>query len=362
MLQLIVSAAVLLLAMPPPSAQDTPGDGGGSITVRWDLPVRAGDLQGLTLERSADGGEFGTAAKLLPDATSYADEDVEDGVRYSYRLVAVYPDTSYASAASEAAASSPQWFATRRLNVLIGVALFCGIVLWFISKAKRGVKLYVRRIAGLEAVDEAVGRATEMGREILYVPGTGYVEDIATIASMNLLAEIAKKAATYGTKLRVPNRDPIVYTVAREVVKGAFAEAGRPDAFDAETVFFVVRNALAYAAAVDGIMLREKPATNFFMGMFGAESLILAETGSTTGAIQIAGSDAVTQLPFFVTTCDYTLIGEELYAASAYISREPLMLGALKGQDWGKFVIMTLLVLMSAAALVFRAPVTGLFD
>ena len=45
------------------------------------------------------------------------------------------------------------------------------------------------------------------------------------------------------------------------------------------------------------------------------------------------------QLPFFIAACDYTLIGEELYAASAYLSREPLLLGSLKGQDWMKIVL-----------------------
>ena len=64
-----------------------------------------------------------------------------------------------------------------------------------------------------------------------------------------------------------------------------------------------------------------------------AESLILAETGNLAGSIQIAGTDEASQLPFFVTACDYTLIGEELYAASAYLAREPLLLGALKAQD-----------------------------
>ncbi|GAH92313.1 unnamed protein product, partial [marine sediment metagenome] len=66
-----------------------------------------------------------------------------------------------------------------------------------------------------------------------------------------------------------------------------------------------------------------------------AESLIMAETGAQTGAFQIAGTDSVLQLPFFVTACDYTLIGEELYAASAYLSHEPLLLGSLKAQDYG---------------------------
>jgi len=81
------------------------------------------------------------------------------------------------------------------------------------------------------------------------------------------------------------------------------------------------------------------------MGSYFAESLLLTETGASTGAIQIAGTDSDHQLPFFVTTCDYTLIGEELYAASAYLSREPILVGTLRGQDIGKALIMSALIL-----------------
>jgi hypothetical protein len=86
------------------------------------------------------------------------------------------------------------------------------------------------------------------------------------------------------------------------------------------------------------------------LGYFYAESLVLAETGYTTGAIQIAGTDALAQLPFFITTCDYTLIGEELYAASAYLSREPMLLGSLKGQDVGKAFVMLMVIVGSILA------------
>src|SRR5207253_4040581 len=108
----------------------------------------------------------------------------------------------------------------------------------------------------------------------------------------------------------------------------------------------------------DGIMLRKKPAANFFMGAYFAEALLLTETGASTGAIQIAGTDSDHQLPFFVTTCDYTLIGEELYAASAYLSREPVQVGTLRGQDIGKIIIMTSIVigtLLATAAVMFHA-------
>jgi hypothetical protein len=76
----------------------------------------------------------------------------------------------------------------------------------------------------------------------------------------------------------------------------------------------------------------------------------LAETGNLAGSIQIAGTDEASQLPFFVTACDYTLIGEELYAASAYLAREPLLLGALKAQDMLKGFAM--LWLLAGAVLV----------
>jgi len=85
-------------------------------------------------------------------------------------------------------------------------------------------------------------------------------------------------------------------------------------------------------------MVRDKPAACFYMGAFYAESLILAETGNSVGAIQVAGTAMPTQLPFFVAACDFTLIGEEFFAASAYLSGEPQQLGSLKGQDFGKLI------------------------
>jgi len=205
--------------------------------------------------------------------------------------------------------------------------------------------MYLRPIAGIEAIDEAIGRATEMGKPILYVPGLSTISDVATIASLTILGRVAKKIAQYQTPLMVPNCDPIVYTVATEAVKQAYMEAGRPDAYDEDSVFFMTTSQFAFVAGVNGIMMRERPATNFYLGMFWAESLLLAETGSLSGAIQIAGTDAVTQLPFFITTCDYTLIGEELYAASAYLGREPRQLGAVKGQDACKSIVMVLIIL-----------------
>lgn len=287
----------------------------------------------------------------LEEEIEYSEAKMLDNrTEYTYMVGAVRGDLEEVSEESEPGSARTQWFHVNRINILIAMLAFFALVVIFINQAKKGKELFLRKIGGLEAIDEAVGRATEMGRPILFVPGLSGISDVATIAALNILQGIAKKAAQYDTPIIVPNRDPIVYTVAREIVKEAYSDVGRPDAFNPDSVFFLTSNQFAYVSGVNGIMLREKPATNFFLGMFWAESLLLAETGNISGAIQIAGTDASAQLPFFITACDYTIIGEELYAASAYLSREPNLLGTIKAQDYGKAIILGLLVVLSILA------------
>lgn len=250
----------------------------------------------------------------------------------------------------------PNWFKKDMIPALIATLLFGTLVFIMINKAKRGHDLFVRPIAGIQEIDNAIGRATEMGKPILFVPGLSGISDVATLAGLAILGRVAKKAAEYDTRILVPVRDYLVLPIAQEIVKEAHYEAGRPDTFDKGSVFFITTTQFAFVAGVNGIMIREKTATNFYMGMFWAEALLMTETGSTTGAIQISGTDAVTQIPFFITTCDYTLIGEELYAASAYLAREPLQLGTLKATDYTKFLILIFIVLgtlLSTAHLTF---------
>jgi hypothetical protein len=362
---LLIFLTGLSFAISPPTdvrAWDSPNDAGGSISIAWRISPDDPMLDGYEISRLAeDAAEYEPIGFIGKTRNSYTDEETRDGVKYQYRVASVKDTIMVYSEPSNYVQSSSQWFNTDRINVLVFATLFIFLILWFTSRAKKGISLFIRKIAGLDAVEEAVGRATEMGRPILYIPGLSTMADVATIAGLNILGEVAKKTAQYDTKIIVPNRDPIVYTVAREVVKESYTQVGRPDAFNPDSVFFVTDSQFAFAAAVDGIMTREKPATNFFMGYFWAESLIIAETGASTGAIQIAGSDAVMQLPFFITACDYTLIGEELYAASAYLSREPLLLGALKGQDYGKAVIIGVLLAATLLALIANLPVLRLF-
>lgn len=352
-----------LIAHAPPTgvrAYDAPDDGGGAIIVEWQLSSDDAILDGYEIYRSEDGVDFEMVGFIGRGRTRYEDA-TEDGIEYFYKVAALHDTTRVFSEDSLPAMSTSQWFDTGTLNLFLGMIIFTGITLYFIYAARKGKKFFIRKIAGLDAVDDAVGRATEMGKPILYCMGIGLVDYISTIASFNILGEITKKAGQYETPLIVPTSNPVVYTVAREIVKESYTSIGRPDLFDPDKVYFVTDSQFAYAAAIDGIMLRETPAANFLVGYFRAESLIIAETGAMTGAIQIAGTDRVAQLPFFITACDFTLMGEELYAASAYITKEPLLLGAIKGEDWGKIVIFAALAIASVIGLATRYPILSLF-
>lgn len=239
-------------------------------------------------------------------------------------------------------------FRADRINALILVTVFSTAILLYTRWAKQGKPLFLRKIPGLDAVEEAVGRATEMGRPVLFIPGLQELDEIQTIAGISILGRVARITAQYETPLVVPVRYPLVLAAGQEVVEQAYIEMGKKDSYDRDTVRYVAGEQWAYTATVNGYMMRERPATNIYMGAFFAESLLLAETGNAAGSIQIAGTAQAEQLPFFVAACDYTLIGEELYAASAYLSREPIMTGGLKGQDFIK-VIIAILILIGVA-------------
>ena len=242
----------------------------------------------------------------------------------------------------------------------VSIVLSCLIIEFFIQKAKNGESIYMRPIPAMKAMEEAVGRATEMGNSVLYVPGISGLDEIDTISGVVILGHVAGMTAEYEANLHVPCCVPIVMEAAKESCKEAYLKKGRPDLYNENMVHYVTDDQFAYAAGVNGIMLREKPAAVFYQGKFYAESLLLAETGSSVGAIQIAGTGSSSQIPFFVTACDYVLIGEEFYAASAYLSGSPEMIGSIKGQDYVKLLCMFFIGLVVFLS-IFNIDISNLF-
>jgi hypothetical protein len=238
--------------------------------------------------------------------------------------------------------------------VLLIIVVAEGLIALYLSRTGKAHPK-IRKIAGLEAIEEAIGRATEMGRPIAYTTGLGGIRDqvyYQTLAGLSILGYTAELAAKYNARLIYFPYDPTIMPMAIDVMEQAYHRAGKPDAFNRDNVQYLGGDQFPWAFGVLGAMYREQTAANIHMGPFWAESLILAEAGFYTGAIQIAGTANYHQIQFFVVAADYALIGEELMAAGAYLSKDPTQIGSLWGGDWTKItaIVLTLIAVILTAA------------
>ncbi len=220
---------------------------------------------------------------------------------------------------------------------------------YFIYLARKGKNFYVRRIPGVDAIEEAIGRSAELGRPLSFSTGLTSVGPVL-YACLGVLSHIAGRVARYKSRLIVPQNDPEAMAIVEDVVRESYRAAGRSSAFDPQSIVFLSNSQFAFASGYMGLIHRENVASAFLFGTFAAESLILAEAGQQVGAMQVGASIEPSQVAFFICACDYTLIGEELYASSSYLSREPVQLGSLCGQDRAKLLFVLIIVIGSLVA------------
>jgi hypothetical protein len=243
------------------------------------------------------------------------------------------------------------------------LVIFTALVFIFLWRARRGYVPFVRQIPGVTAIDEAVGRATEMGRPVIFVMGATDVKDIITHAAISVLGHIARISAHLKAHLVALVRLPDVYPFAEAAVREAYRAAGELDSFNAkDQVRFLSDNGIVYAMGVARTVEESQAGCTMFFGQFDFVSLLMTEPGARAGVLQIAGDPRLDQVPFFVCTCDYTLFGEEYFAAGAYVSEDPALRSAVVSQDLIKAVIVVLIVLGVVALLVAGLGIPGVSE
>ncbi len=229
-------------------------------------------------------------------------------------------------------------------DLIIAAGVLLG-VFFVIQYTKTGKPLpEIRKLAGLEAIEEGIGRATEMSRPVFYLPGAGGPGAVQMLASMAILAETAKMTARYDTRLIVPVQHAIAYPMVQGVVKESYLVEGHLEKYRPDDVQWYSDHHHGSAIAIVGAMFREQPATVVMIGDFAFQSILFAEAASSAGAIQVAGTATMTSVPLLVAACDYCLIGEEMYAAAAYLTKEPARVGTILIEDYIKYFITALIV------------------
>ncbi len=235
------------------------------------------------------------------------------------------------------------------LMVLIILAIYIAT-----ESVKKGRDVTIRPIPALDAITEAVGRASETGRTVHFTPGYTlgglYNPSMGpgVMAGISILKKVAEDTAKLGTGIIVTLAQPEAIPMVEETLKTAYAAENLTVPENA--VRFISTEQYAYAAGVLSILLEERPGANIIIGYFWSESLQFAEGGSYIGAMQIGGTSSASQVPFFIAACDYCLIGEEIFAAKGYIEKDAGSLGSLVASDLFRTVLIGIILLSFLAS------------
>jgi hypothetical protein len=236
----------------------------------------------------------------------------------------------------------------QRVGVLAMLLFILAATVVSLYAGSRGRYRKLRRIPGLDAIQEAVGRSAEMGRGVIFSTGSGsggLNSDSAPyhLAGLNTLGYVANLAATAQTPLTFVSAYPELMPVAQETMRDAYTIAGEPEAYSDSAVQYYGKG-WGYASACMGRMEEEHPAAAFWLGIFWSEALLLSETGNAIGAFQIAGQPDSVNLPFQIASCDYVLIGEEMFVTGAYLSGDKVLLGSVSAAEGTKIAVIGLIL------------------
>jgi hypothetical protein len=240
-------------------------------------------------------------------------------------------------------------------GIIVLIFIFIGPLFFYISRVSRGHVYELRKIKGIEEIDNAIGRAVEEGRGVSFSTGMTDVSPLL-FACLGVLNFVAEKCAQLKAKLIIPARDPESLALIDATLQQAYQRKGKLSQYDPSQIRYLSSEQLAYASGYQGVIHRENIGAAFLFGSFAAESLILAEAGQQVGATQVAGTISNEQIPFFISSCDYTLLGEELYAASAYLTKDPTQLASIRAQDIAK---LSLLICICAGVIIASLNTCG---
>ncbi len=233
--------------------------------------------------------------------------------------------------------------------LLMSILVLIYVGIWL---ARRGKTLQMKRLSCVDALEEAVGRASEMGTSVWYGTGNAGLEgQYATmnIAALSILGKVAELCGKYGVYLQYMCNIPHMLPISQDLIKEGYNKGGRPEMYNENMSQYVGGDQSSLVAATQGYILEKRPSVVMIFGATMYEMLNTLAFGSRVGAMMLAGTPRLYYQSATLLAADYQLIGDELYAAGAMVSGDPIQVGAIQGEDWSKIIILVLLVLFAIA-------------
>ncbi|RLI33853.1 hypothetical protein DRO56_00665 [Candidatus Bathyarchaeota archaeon] len=224
--------------------------------------------------------------------------------------------------------------------ILVGILTY---ISYYITK--RGKEWTIRPIEALDAIDEGVGRAAETGRPILVLPGISGLGSAQTLAGLTVFGEIAQRAVEIGITPYLITSSTDVVTASEAIIRQTLEAVGKPELYQpGRYIKWYGSGQFVYAVGAAGHIMQEKPAFVSAIGYFLADVIVTMETATRVGSLIVGGTTDQSATPLMAMLSDYLLIGEEMYAASAVLTKDNVAAGTLAAEDLIKVILLILMV------------------
>jgi len=249
----------------------------------------------------------------------------------------------------------PFWLQGRTASSIMTILLFLFTV-YLTSQARKGkFKTHIRELPAYDAIEEGIGRATEMNRPVFWATGdkgTLFNElaphVLTSFAGLRYISELCVK---YGAKQIVcvggtkgGGADLLPYVQA--IIDEAYTAGGKPGETEG-IVRYIASEGSAYGAGLQGTITRENPAAVMIIAPFGDNMIPPAEAAGRVGAISIGGGARYggSMDHHYVAFCDYWMICDEYFTFGALLTHEPATEAGIAIGDYTKWVLIALTAL-----------------
>ncbi len=212
--------------------------------------------------------------------------------------------------------------------------ILAGLILVF-NLMLRGRWPVFRELPGYDAVHSDVAASVEAGTRVHMALGEGQIIGPgaeAELAGLSALAKIAQAASVSDRPPVATSSDGITSLLAQDVMYSTYRQMRAEERFDHDLGRLAGLGPAGYTAGAMITPAAERASATFLIGAMGAEAALIADTGAQHGSVIAAVTDPVGQAAAFATT-DNPLLGEELFAAGAYLKVSHAHAASLQAQD-----------------------------
>lgn len=226
--------------------------------------------------------------------------------------------------------------------IALGLLGFAAMLLLALTLWRRRSPAILRPIDAYERLNRAVGLAVESGTRLHISLGRGNLLTArggSALAGLAMLRRLAERTSASDHPPVVTSGDASLAILSQDTLHSGYRAAGAEDQYRFSTGRLTGLTPFSYAAGTMPVEHDENVSANVVIGDLGAESALIAEASDRENSSLIAASDDLSAQAIFYASAQEPLIGEELFAAGAYVGAGAAHEASLQVQDIFRWLI-----------------------